>query len=191
MKISSLTSEQRIRLAEMYHEWLANITSSAPLDRHTVASLLAEFYYRIRKPAPRVLVFSSPPMCLLAWAGLTTRQERWEQLRDQLSRPLQELSEKLPDQMEAQIQGGDEERRQLGRHLAIGLAESLRHVKDRVPYALEAFAKRQIDESFWEGRNLLSQSHGCWLLDNLRTEREWSSGTEREIWSQLSFFSNL
>jgi hypothetical protein len=186
MEISSLNSEHRIRLAEMHHEWLANLASGEPLDRDAVTTTLAELYYYIRKPAPRILIFSSPPMCLLAWAALTTRTERWGRLREQLSPPLRELWDRLPDQLEAQIQSRGEERKQLGRHLTIGLADSLRHVKERVPYALETCATQQIDPAFWKKLHpdLLYQLRGHWQFDHVRREWTWPSDPEVEIWGQ-------
>src|SRR5262249_30553569 len=73
-RITGLTTEQRIRLTEMHEEWLEAGKSSEPLDRSAVAGIMADLYRRIHKPVPRVLVFSSPAMCLLAWAALTERR---------------------------------------------------------------------------------------------------------------------
>ena len=126
-KITQLTPEQEKRLGEVYREWLATSRNCEPLDRSVVTAIVGEFYQRIGKPAPLVLFFSSPAMCVLAWGALRAiapsrevgsslknqlgdqlrdqlRGQLWGQLRDQLWGQLRDqLWDQLGDQLWAQL----------------------------------------------------------------------------------------
>ena len=94
--INKLTPQQERAVEETLSKWLAIGRSTAPLDRPAAARVITKFYAEIKKPAPTVLFFSSPLMCLLAYGALKNTQlnsqlnsqvwsQLWSQLRSQLS----------------------------------------------------------------------------------------------------------
>jgi hypothetical protein len=101
-KITALSPGQEKRLAAVYEEWLTVGRNCAPLDRKEVTEICADFYGRIGKPAPQVLFFSSPMMCVLAWGLLRGLAE--SQLRSQLGSQLgSQLWSQLGSQLESQL----------------------------------------------------------------------------------------
>jgi hypothetical protein len=138
---------QEKRLVEMRGEWLRAGKSSEPLDRREVRAITARLYKRIGKPAPKVLFFSSPPMCLLAWAALTELQP--ETIPQRLNASFQELWRQLAEQLDAQVR--PRSRCVLRAGLSCGLASVLREQKRLFFGALETSVRLQLETSFRDG----------------------------------------
>src|ERR1700739_1896874 len=138
-KINSLTPGQEEQLRQTYREYLAVGRSVEPINKEAAIKVVNEMYRRIGKPAPAVMVFSSPMMCILAWGVLksllgkaeakpataralvSTKAQLGAQLRDQLR---DQLGAQLWDQLRDQLadQSGD----QLGAQLRAQLGAQLR-----------------------------------------------------------------
>lgn len=65
-KITKLTAEQEQQLIAERTEWLRIGRSTEPIDEATTKEVIADFYRRIGKQAPRFLVFDSPQACCIA-----------------------------------------------------------------------------------------------------------------------------
>ncbi len=87
-KITQLTTGQERRLREVYEEWLAVGRSCEPLNRAEAAEIIGDFYARIGKPRPAVLIFSSPIMCVLAHGVLRAMAKDGSQLWSQIGSQL-------------------------------------------------------------------------------------------------------
>jgi hypothetical protein len=146
--VTELTAGQTERLAQLYREWLAAGKSCEPLIRDRVTDILVKLYRRISKPAPRVLFFSSPAMCLLAWARLTERQLP-DRIRSWLSEPFAKLWDRLPEQLDAQLSESDQQN--LRSSLSAGLASALRNRKRWLVAELEEHVRNQMGSDLWAG----------------------------------------
>src|ERR1035441_7733309 len=120
--IIKLTAAQEQRLEEVRSEWLSIGRSTAPLNRERVCGVLTEFYQRIGKPAPVVLFFSSPAICILAYGILKNfRSQLGSQLGSQLESQLRsQLESQLGSQLESQLRSqlGSQLESQLGNYFA-------------------------------------------------------------------------
>src|ERR1700681_1704573 len=107
-KINKLTGAQEKPLVDLREEWLRIGYSTAPLDRRIATEIIGEFYARIQQPKPRVMFFSSPMMCILAYgvlkAFLNSTKSTKIQLGDQLRAQLRaQLGDQLWAQLRAQL----------------------------------------------------------------------------------------
>jgi hypothetical protein len=62
-----------------------------------------EYYYHLGWPLPRVLIFSSPAMVLLASAALSTARDYWDRIQVRLTPSFAALWEQLTSQLEEQV----------------------------------------------------------------------------------------
>ena len=134
-KITTLTSDQEIALRTTYDEWLAIGRSTTPIDQDGARHVFTDLYARIGEPAPATLFFSSPLMCILAFAaikhaakalgtaapppssdGVLAEPQLWTQLETQLGT---QLETQLGTQLRTQL--GTQLRTQLGTQLGTQL----------------------------------------------------------------------
>jgi hypothetical protein len=159
--ITRLTPGQEQRLGEVYQEWLQVGRSCGPVNRTEATAILGEFYSRIGKPAPTVLFFSSPMMCILAWGVLSQLES---QLRSQLGSQLgSQLRSQLESQLESQL------RSQLESQLRSQLESQLgSQLESQLGSQLESQLGSQL-------RSQLESQLGSQLRSQLRSQ----------LWSQL------
>jgi hypothetical protein len=119
--ITQLTSAEREQLAQAHQEWLAAGKSCEPLNHSAVADIMAEYYYHISRPSPRVLYFSSPALALLAGEALATRRGLWDRIRRKLTEPFARLWEQLPAQLESQLDRDTLQEARLRSSVEVGL----------------------------------------------------------------------
>lgn len=88
-EVDGPTPEQEKLLADQLQFWLKVGRSTEPLDRSAATDAICALYQELGKPRPLVLFFSSPAICILAWAALggycvnepRNRLGRWGRLR--------------------------------------------------------------------------------------------------------------
>jgi hypothetical protein len=101
-KITSLTVAQEKQLRDTYREYLAVGRSIEPINKEAAIKVVNEMYRRIGKPAPVVMVFSSPMMCILAWRVLQSLLKQSES-KPATVRELVSTRDQLGDQLWAQL----------------------------------------------------------------------------------------
>ena len=122
--ITKLTPQQEGQLDEFRDRWLKIGLNCEPLDREKAKAAIGKMYQAIGKPEPVILFFSSPAMCLLAWAALRgvaalgknldsqlgsqldsqLRSQLWSQLGSQLDSQLDsQLRSQLRSQLDSQL----------------------------------------------------------------------------------------
>jgi hypothetical protein len=142
--ITELTQAHKEQLAQVHQEWLVAGRSCEPLHRRAVADLLAEAYYHIGRPAPRVLYFSSPAMCLLAGAALTARRSDWDRIQSHLTPQFTSLWEQLPVQLESQVDRDTLQAGRLRSSVDVGLKGAISQVTREVSGAITKTIRAQI-----------------------------------------------
>ena len=89
-KIEHLTPEQEAELPQFRQRYLDIACGGGRIDRAALETALADAYAEIGKPAPRLFIFDSPTMCMMALKLFATpekdqlRGQLWGQLGDQL-----------------------------------------------------------------------------------------------------------
>ena len=153
-KIVSLTPQQEQLLKQRYQEWLAVGRNCEPLNHAEARTVVNEFYRRLGKPEPLILVLSSPMMCLLAAGALQLRSQLGSELGSQFrfklgsqlgsrirSRIRSQLRSQLWSQFESQLE------LQLGSQLGSQLRSQL---------------ELQLGSQFWSQlRNYFAGQHWC------------------------------
>src|SRR5262249_36524179 len=141
-------SDQK-RLAEMHQEWLAAGENCGPLNRRFVSDIVAEHYYHIGRPAPRVLFFTSPAACLLA-AALTTPRNRWGRLKGKLTPPFAQIWEHLPAQLESQVDRKTLDEGGLRTSVDVGLKCAISQLTQEVASEIKKAILRHMDAALYE-----------------------------------------
>jgi hypothetical protein len=104
--ITKLTPEQEREMVSVRERWMSIGLSCDPVDQDRTLKAISAMYVAIGKPAPTVLVFSSPMMCMLAYAVLRNLPQVKGQLSGQLSGQLySQLRGQLRDQLRDQLSG--------------------------------------------------------------------------------------
>ena len=108
-KIERLTPAQEVLLADTYQEWLRVGRSTARINRPEAQTVIGDMYEAIGEKRPVVLFFSSPIMCMFAYAFLKDnllkdRSQLFSQLSSQLRSQLDsQLSSQLSSQLFSQL----------------------------------------------------------------------------------------
>jgi hypothetical protein len=187
-KITSITPQQEAELARTLRYWLAVGRSTAVMDRGAATEAICAMYQAIGKERPKVLFFSSPAMCLLAWSSLKTlasensalRSQLWLQLESQLWSQLgSQLGSQLESQLNSQLES--ELNSQLGSQLESQLWSQLWL---QVGSQLRSQLRLQLGSQLW---SQLGSQLGSQLNSQLESELNSQLGSqlESQLWSQL------
>ena len=110
MKIEKLTPEQEAELPRFHQRYLDIACGGGRIDRPALEIALADAYAEIGKPAPRLFIFDSPTMSMMALKIFALPKkdqlidQLWGQLRDQLRDQLiDQLGDQLGDQLWGQL----------------------------------------------------------------------------------------
>jgi len=173
--ITTLTPAQEVDIRRTYQEWLTVGRSTAPLDRAQLTHVLGQFYARIGEAAPSVLVFSSPAMCVLAFAALralsaANAQQTSTQLRSQLGSQLgSQLDSQLWSQLGSQLDS--QLRSQLGSQLGSQLDSQLR---SQLRSQLWSQLRSQLRSQLWSQlRSQLRSQLDSQQSDNYFAGQQW------------------
>lgn len=205
--ITELTEAQRVRIQDVYREWVAVGHNCEPIYRRAAREIVVEFYKRLGKPAPAVLFFSSPMMWAQAHAVLRGLEDKipedvrpQESFKDQLRA---HLRDQLGDEFEVQF--GDQFSAQFGEQFGLQLVDQLNtqleaqlraqveaqlealpsfQISDHLIHQLEGHLRHQVSDQIW---NQLWDELGAQLGDQLGEELR--AQLRDQIWSQLSFLS--
>jgi hypothetical protein len=143
--IKELAQAQRAQLAQVYQEWLAAGNTCEPLNRREVADIIAEYYYHLGRPAPRILFFSSPAMCLLAGAALSAEGGFWDRIQAKLTTTFAQLWEQLPAQLENQLDRNTLQEARLRKSVETGLKGAINQLRQEVFSGTKNVIHREID----------------------------------------------
>jgi hypothetical protein len=205
-KIEKLNQEQERRLEGYYKEWLEIGRNVEPINMDAARETIIDFYARLGKPAPVVLRFSSPAMCILANAALRSvlpkEDQLWGQLGGQLWGQLGgQLRGQLGDQLWGQLRGqlggqlGDQLWDQLGGQLGDQLWDQLGdQLRDQLRDQLWDQLRDQLRDQLWgQLRGQLGGQLGDQLWDQLRDQlrgqlRYYFGG---QHWSHFEAFYNF
>lgn len=101
-KIEKLTPEQEAELPRFRQHYLDIACGGGRIDRDELQSALADAYAVIGRPAPRLFIFDSPAMCMMALKVFAPHQN--DHLRDQLGDQLRDqLWDHFRDQLGDQL----------------------------------------------------------------------------------------